>query len=103
MCPSHSLVELISRIRKRPTLFLRKHSVINLDMFIQGWLYAHEGDVSDSQVMIDFQEAVKRSHGIKLSVSWADVIDLLSYDEKEALDNFFTLFDEYLEGSKTDS
>ncbi len=95
-----SIVELIKEIRENPTMYIGKYSVVRLEMFLLGWLHAHKGTVSDSNVFFDFLESVKQHYQVKVSVPGADVISLFSYDEKDALEKFFKLFEEYLEKSK---
>ena len=92
----NSLLELIDLVKKRPQIHLRRGSIFDLIMLMDGFLLRNPETVTDSIVLWEFDEWVHVYYHMTKSVSWADLIHLHSYNEYTALDTFFELFEEFL-------
>nr|WP_309576157.1 hypothetical protein [Moraxella osloensis] len=91
-----NIIDLILKIEKRPALYISKNYISCLKSFLDGW--SMNDNSSDNQVVIgDFQIWIEDKYRINSSQSWADIILFYSTDENDALNNFFPLFNEFLE------
>lgn len=91
-----SVKELLSKIKKRPELYVGQRSLSLLQAYLNGWLNRDEKSVTDSELIGGFQEWIQKKHNIRSTQSWAQIILFYSISEYDALDNFFKLFDEFL-------
>ena len=56
-----TIVELIKQIKPFPILFISKHSIFNLEVFIDGWCYRDtKEDVKASVLYTEFYEMATR-------------------------------------------
>lgn len=95
------LYELIHKIKERPGLYLGQRSITRLHAFIGGYSLAHhELDVPSLEtehMLGEFQEWIYRRFEIGASHSWAQIILFYAEDERDAFQQFFDLFEEFLE------
>ena len=98
-----TIVELIKQIKPFPVLFIRKHSIFNLEVFIDGWYYRdEEEDVKADILYTDFYEWLRKRYNMNDSRGWADILLYKFETEEKALDEFFVLFNIfYMEKYKT--
>jgi len=62
-----TIIELIKQIKPFPVLFIRKHSIFNLEVFIDGWYYRdEEEDVKADILYTDFYEWLRKRYNMKM-------------------------------------
>jgi hypothetical protein len=95
-----NIYQLIDRIKKRPGMYLGKPSIIRLKAFLDGYMGARQDlgfPLTEQEEKFNhFQEWIQTRFKITSSHSWADIILFYSADEKEALNQFFELFDQFI-------
>ena len=95
-----SFYELITKIQKRPALYLGKESISNLQVFLDGYTFARrELKVpisNEEEDFEDFQEWIEKKYNLQDTQSWTKIILFYSVDERDALERFFELFDEFV-------
>ena len=91
-----SIINLIKEIEKRPALYISKNYISCLKAFLDGWAY-EKSDIEDFEIMISFQQWVQDKYRVYSSHSLFEIILFYSTDEAEALENFFHLFNDFLE------
>ena len=98
-----TIIELIKQIKPFPVLFIRKHSIFNLEVFIDAWYYRdEEEDVKADILYTDFYEWLRKRYNMNDSRGWADILLYKFETEEKALDEFFVLFNIfYMEKYKT--
>ena len=88
-----TIIELIKQIKPFPVLFIRKHSIFNLEVFIDGRYYRdEEEDVKADILYTDFYEWLRKRYNMNDSRGWADILYYKFETEEKALDEFFVLF-----------
>jgi hypothetical protein len=92
--------QLLLDIKKRPTLYLSRYSIFDMQSFYHGY-YAAKRELNLHQTtevieFEDFLEWIRSVYKIKTNQSWAMLILFHSIDEKDALDRFFQLFEEFM-------
>jgi len=101
---SEYLLDLLQRIKQRPGMYLGKCSITRLRAFLDGYGMARaELDVPRSQQEHDlngFQEWIQERYQITSTHGWDSIILFFSVDEKDALDKFFKLLEEFLNQAK---
>ncbi|MDZ8049969.1 MAG: hypothetical protein RMX68_030655 [Aulosira sp. ZfuVER01] len=94
-----SLYDLIGKIQKRPSLYLGKPSVCNLRSCISGYILARRelgiSQNDEERQFTEFQTWIQSKFHISSSQSWDKIILFYSEDERNALDSFFKLFEEF--------
>ena len=91
-----TIVELIKQIKPFPILFIRKHSIFNLEVFIDAWYYHdEEEDVKADILYTDFYEWLRKRYNMNDSRGWADILYYKFETEEKALDEFFVLFNTF--------
>ncbi len=92
--------DLLQKIRRRPALYLGRHSIFNLQAFLDGYYFARrELDVPLTAQEIEFQEFLKWLRDrfrVETGQLWASILLFHCADEHGAVDCFFELFDEFL-------
>jgi len=96
----NSVIELIYKIKTRPTMYISRSSISCLKAFIDGWFFRSPENVSDSNDMENFQNWIQKKYNVSTSHSWCDIILFYSQDESDALINFFDEFDKWKNGSQ---
>ena len=98
------LGDILEKIKKKPAAYLGRPSIICLQAFLSGYNVAQHqlGVPLTAENPLDgFQEWIQEKFGIKSSQSWANIILFFSQDEREALNSFFELFEEFRQCRKT--
>ena len=91
-----TIIELIKQIKPFPILFIRKHSIFSLEVFIDGWYYRdEEEDVKADILYTDFYEWLRKRYNMNDSRGWADILLYKFETEEKALDEFFVLFNTF--------
>ena len=81
-----TIIDLIKQIKPFPILFIRKHSIFNLEVFIDGWYYRDENeDVKADILYTDFYEWLRKRYNMNDSRGWADILLYIFKTEEEAL------------------
>lgn len=92
--------ELIEKIKQRPSLYLGKPSLENLQVFLDGYLFARRQlniSLTEQEKQFEaFQEWIEEKFAQKNTQSWTRIILFYSQDEQTALSRFFELFDEFV-------
>ncbi|QSJ18289.1 hypothetical protein JYQ62_05605 [Nostoc sp. UHCC 0702] len=92
--------EILSAIKKRPGMYLGTSSITRLDMLLRGYSLARREvgipPTEPESKFQGFQSWVQEKYGIKTGQAWSKIILFFSIDEYEALQNFFELYEEYL-------
>ncbi len=96
----HDLYTLIEKIKKAPSMYLGRHSIICLQAFLSGYSVAkHELGGQPTKQESDFREFpewIRKKFNVQTSQSWANIILFYCEDESKALDKFFELLDEFI-------
>lgn len=94
--------EMLQRIKQRPGMYLGKCSINRLRSFLDGYRGARQDlglPISEEETEFDkFQEWIQERFDIKSSHGWNDIILFYSVDEKDALNKFFELFEQFNNG-----
>jgi hypothetical protein len=93
------LYDLIGNIKKRPAMYLGQPSVTHLGVFLAGYSFARRQlgipQTEQEQQFSEFQGWIQRKFKVSSSQSWDMILLFFSQDEQCALEQFFTLFDEF--------
>ena len=88
-----TIIELIKQIKPIPELFIIKHSIFSLEVFIDGWCYRDtKEDVKASILYKEFYEWLRKRYNMRDSRGWANILYYKFETEEKALDEFFILF-----------
>lgn len=102
---SEYFFDLLQRIKQRPGMYLGKCSITRLRAFLDGYETARAElgfpDTEQQQQQLDgFQEWIQERYQITSTHGWDSIILFFSVDEKDALDKFFKLLEEFLYQAK---
>ena len=100
---SNNLPELIAHIRERPELYIWPVSVIKLRCFLDGYYLARWELVQGADnfgTMNEFQEMVQKRFSMSPTFGWDRILAFFAGGEREGLDIFWNLWDEYLADQK---
>lgn len=89
--------DLIVKIKERPGMFLTDYSVYSVKAFIDGYTMYKEKDL---ELMYGFQNYIIDKFNFPKVLSWDKVIRVYSNSDKESMESFFKLFNEFLEQNK---
>ncbi|MFB2969001.1 hypothetical protein ACE1CD_08510 [Aerosakkonema sp. BLCC-F183] len=96
----HDLYTLIEKIKKAPSMYLGRRSIICLQAFLSGYSVAKyelgEQPTKQERDFMQFPEWIRKKFSVDSSQSWANIILFYSEDESKALDKFFELLDEFM-------
>jgi hypothetical protein len=96
--------DLLEKIKKRPSMYLGKRSISHLQVFLDAYTFARrELDISlteQEREFEEFQEWVEQRFNQASTQSWARIILFYAEDERDALERFFELFEEFLQRNK---
>jgi hypothetical protein len=99
---SEYLYNLLQRIKQRPGMYLGRCSITRLRSLLDGYGMARMElglPRTDQESKFDgFQEWIQKKYNITSSHGWDSIILFYSADEKDALNNFFELFEKFLNG-----
>jgi len=95
-----SLYEVIQRIKKRPSMYLGKRSISNLRAFLSGYILSRRelgmAQTDQEKEFGEFPAWLQKKFGINSTQAWDSIILFYCEDERDALEKFFNLFEEYL-------
>ena len=99
---SEFFFEMLEKIKHRPGMYLGKCSINRLRSFLDGYMASRQ-DIGlplteQERKFDDFQEWIQERFKITSSHGWESIILFYSADERDALDNFFKLFEQFLNG-----
>lgn len=94
-----SILELISQIEKRPSMYIGKNSISCLRAFLDGWTFRSSENISDMDKFNKFQSWIEERYNLPQTQSWDRIILFYSVDESDALQNFFRLHKLFLSES----
>ncbi len=99
------IFEILEKIRVRPGMYIGRASVSDLFHFLVGFKTAlRELEVKATEEEMDFyrefQPWVQQKYHVSTSNSWAKIIMLHCGSEKEGLDAFYKLLDEFKNRNK---
>jgi len=101
---SEYFFDLLQRIKQRPGMYLGKCSITRLRAFLDGYETARAelgfADTEQQQQLDGFQEWIQERYQITSTHGWDSIILFFSVDEKDALDKFFKLLEEFLYQAK---
>jgi hypothetical protein len=96
------LYEMLEQIKQRPGIFLGQCSITRLRSFLDGYIGCRADlGLPETQQELEFnqfQEWIQTRFKITSSHGWDSIILFYSADEKEALNNFFELFEQFRNG-----
>jgi hypothetical protein len=96
--------DLLEKIKKRPSMYLGKRSISHLQVFLDAYTFARrELDIpvtEQEREFEEFQEWVEQRFNQASTQSWARIILFYAEDERDALERFFELFEEFLQRNK---
>lgn len=91
--------ELIDNIKQRPPLYLGKRSLSHLVTFLDGYTFALRQlqipVTPEERIFEGFQEWIEERFDRASTQHWSRIILFYSEDERDALETFFALFDEF--------
>ncbi len=98
--------EILEKIRERPGMYIGRASVSDLFHFLVGFKTAlRELGIKLTEEEIDFhrdfQPWLQKRYHVSTSNSWAKIIMLYCGSEKEGLDSFYKLLDEFTNRDKS--
>ncbi len=100
--PNEYLYEMVEKIKQRPGMFLGKCSITRLRAFLDGYMGSREDlglpPTREEIEFNDFPEWIQRRFKISSSHGWDSIILFHSADERDALNNFFELFQQFRHG-----
>ena len=93
---------LLEEIRKRPTLYLPRYSIFDLQAFYDGYSLAldrcgYSNDETDETEFSEFLNWIREICPVKTNHAWANLLFFHASDERDALDKFFGLLDDFRE------
>jgi hypothetical protein len=94
-----SIYDLFRTIQKRPALYIGRRSIFELQAFWFGYIHAMDElghPLSDISDFSEFHDWLQQRLDVKTNLSWASILLFRSSDEREALDLFFDLLEEFI-------
>ncbi|MGB3650919.1 MAG: hypothetical protein WBA41_06880 [Rivularia sp. (in: cyanobacteria)] len=100
------LFEILEKIKFRPGMYIGRASVSDLFHFLVGFKTAlRELEIKSTEEEMDFhrefQPWLQKKYHVSTSNSWAKIIMLYCGSEKEGLDSFYKLLDEFKNRDKS--
>lgn len=99
-----NLYELLQKIKKRPAMYLGRHSIFSLQAFLDGYYFARrELGVPLTEQELEFQEFLqwlRERFKVETGQLWASILLFHSADERGAVERFFSLFEEFVAREK---
>lgn len=93
-----NLSEIVKKIKHKPSVYLGKPSISGLQAFLSGYKVAQYQlglPLQQENPLDGFQDWIQKKFNIDSSQSWANIILFFYQDERDALDIFFQLFEEF--------
>ena len=96
------LYEMLQQIKQRPGMYLGKCSIIRLRAFIDGYMGARQDLgvplTEQEKEFGNFQDWIQERYNITSSHGWDSIILFYSADERDALNKFFSLLEQFCSG-----
>ncbi len=96
--------DLLQKIKKRPAMYLGRHSIFSLQAFLDGHYFARrELGVPLTEQESEFQDFLqwlRQRFNVETGQLWASILLFHSVDERGAFDRFFSLFEEFINREK---
>jgi hypothetical protein len=96
---SEYLYEMLARIQQRPGMYLGQCSITRLRSFLDGYIGAREdlgiALTEQEKNLGRFQDWIQERFKITSTQGWDSIILFYSADERDALDLFFQLFEQF--------
>ncbi|MBD2777194.1 hypothetical protein [Iningainema tapete] len=94
------LYEVLEKIKPRPGMYIGSASLTALYWFLRGYECARrelgiEATAAEKEFHSKFQPWLQKRFNLQTDNSWAKIILLFSVNEKEALNSFYKLLDEF--------
>ncbi|MCL1474659.1 hypothetical protein [Argonema antarcticum] len=100
-----SFYDLLQKIKQRPSLYLGNRSINHLQVFLDGYTFARRQLgvplTEEEREFENFQEWIEQRFNQPSTQSWARIILFYSEDERDALDSFFELFEDFIHSHHT--
>lgn len=93
------IVALLLKMRGRVAMYLGQQSLVRLAAFLRGYDLAINDRRAQDCFLSDFRDWVHQRYGAS-NRSWEDTISSACKDQEEALQVFWSLFDEFLKVSQ---
>lgn len=92
------LLEVLQLIRHRPAMYIGHRSIWGLGAFLSGYAFAQSQieDQESDMFLRDFQRWIYKRFEVTGTQGWERIICFYSEDERDALDVFWSLLDEYM-------
>ncbi|MEH2132840.1 MAG: hypothetical protein V7K86_19865 [Nostoc sp.] len=95
------LYDLIHNIQKRPAMYFGRASISNLRTFLAGYCFARRQmgitQTQQEQHFSKFQTWIQQRFNLASNQTWDQIILFFFQDEHTALEQFFKLFDEFIQ------
>lgn len=96
----NSFYQLIKKIEKRPSVYIGKKSIFNLQAFLDGYYFARrELNIPLTEEEKEFQnflQWIREKFNIETGQLWSSIILFQAGDETRALNRFFSLFNQFI-------
>ena len=93
-----NLYNSLDKMRERPAMYLGEKSITRMEAFIMGFYEGSNDEITENPPFDGFNDFVGKFYGKYTTAGWKNLILSDHYgNEKEALDRFFVLLDEYRE------
>jgi len=96
--------DVLQKIKKRPAMYLGRHSIFSLQAFLDGYYFARrELGIPLTQQEAEFQEFLqwlRQKFQVETGQLWASILLFHSADERSAVERFFSLFEEFANREK---
>ena len=94
------LFEILSKIKTKPGMYIGHTSVSDLFVFLAGYKTARRElgiNPTERELVFyeSFNEFVQNCYQVHSSKSWAKIIMLYCFDEKQGFDRFFELLEKF--------
>ena len=99
-----AVYHILQKVKSKPNVYLGSPSIICLQAFLSGYNVAQYqlGESLNTPNCFDgFQEWIQERFKIDSSQSWAKIILFYSAEERDALERFFQLFDEFVKRDRS--
>lgn len=94
------LYDLIHNIQKRPAMYLGRATIANLRTFIAGYSFARRQmqipQTTQEHEFSNFQTWIQQKYNVAYNQTWDQIILFFSKDENSAFEEFFKLFNEFI-------
>ncbi|MCL1467642.1 hypothetical protein [Argonema galeatum] len=96
--------DVLQKIKKRPAMYLGRHSIFSLQAFLDGYYFARrELGVPLTKQEAEFQEFLqwlRQKFQVETGQLWASILLFHATDERSAVERFFSLFEEFVNRPK---